>query len=159
MCRQISVETWDQIKTAFASGVGLRELARNMNIPAGNVLARASRERWTPRIEAAKSLAKPVESEIVPVCDAAALTMQERAARYTERVATVSERVLPHLETLPACEILEVARNVEQFDRFSRRNFGLDSQAPAGGPINFHMLANKSAIQIIATESIEPRVS
>ena len=158
MRRQISAETWEQIKTAFASGVGLRELARSMNIPAGTVLARASRERWKPRIQAAKSLAKPVENGIVPTCDAAAQTMQERAARYTERMAGLSERVLPHLESLPACEVLEAARNVEQFDRFSRRNFGLDSQQPAGGLLNFHMLANKSAIQIIATESIEPRI-
>ena len=59
MRRQISAETWEQIKTAFALGIGLREIARNMKIPEGTVLARASRERWTPRIEAAKSLAKP----------------------------------------------------------------------------------------------------
>ena len=42
------LETWEQIKTAFASGIGLREIARNMGIPEGTVLARASRERWTP---------------------------------------------------------------------------------------------------------------
>ena len=158
MCREISAETWEQIKTAFASGIRLREIARNMAISEGTVLARASREQWTPRIEAAKRLAKPVENGMVPACEATALTMQERAARYTERMAGLSERVLPHLESLPACEVLEAARNVEQFDRFSRRNFGLDSQQPAGGLLNFHMLANKSAIQIIATESIEPRI-
>ena len=83
MRRQISAETWEQIKTAFASGIGLREIARNMGIPEGTVLARASREQWTPRIEAAKSLAKPAESAIVPACDAAALTMQERAQNGT----------------------------------------------------------------------------
>jgi len=158
MRRQISNDAWEQIKTAFASGIGLREIARNMNIPEGTVLARASREQGTPSIQAAKSLAKAPENGIVPACDAAALTMQERAARYTERMADVSERVLPHLETLPAREILEAARNVEQFDRFSRRNFGLDSQLPAGGPIDFNLLANKSGIQIVATESIEPRI-
>src|SRR5205823_4241553 len=35
---------WEQIKTAYASGIGLREIARNMGIPAGTVLARANRE-------------------------------------------------------------------------------------------------------------------
>ena len=159
MRRQIPSETWEQIKTAFASGIGLREIARNMGISEGTVLARASREQWTPRIKAAKSLAKPPEKGIVPAYDAAALTMQERAARYTERMAGLSERLLPHLEKLPPSEILERARNVEQFDRFSRRNFGLDSQPPAGGLLNFNLLANKSAIQIIAPESIERRVS
>ncbi len=37
--------------------------------------------------------------------------MQERAVRYRERMAGVSERVLPHLESLPAGELLESARN------------------------------------------------
>jgi hypothetical protein len=83
----------------------------------------------------------------------AALTMQERATRYTERMAGVSERVLPHLESLPPAAILDAARNVEQFDRFSRRNFGLDSQPPRGCPVNFAILTNRAAIQIVAPES------
>ena len=62
MRRQIPVETRDQIQTAHASGIGLQEIARNMAIPEGTVLAGASREQWAPRIEAAKSLANPVES-------------------------------------------------------------------------------------------------
>src|SRR5438046_5269151 len=37
---------WEQIKTAYASGIGVREIARNMGIPAGTVLARANREGW-----------------------------------------------------------------------------------------------------------------
>ena len=78
----------------------------------------------------------------------AAITMQERAARYTERMAGVSERVLPHLESLPPSEILERARNVEQFDRFSRRNFGLDAQATPNGPLSWNLLANHCAVQI-----------
>ena len=32
MRRQISTERWEQIKTAFASGIGLRELARNIGV-------------------------------------------------------------------------------------------------------------------------------
>ena len=68
-----------------------------MGIPEGTVLARASREQWTPRIEAAKSVAKPLESEIVLACDAAALTMQARRTAR-ERMAGITEKVLPHLE-------------------------------------------------------------
>ena len=33
MRRQITDVTWQQIKTTFASGIGLRGIARNMNIP------------------------------------------------------------------------------------------------------------------------------
>jgi DNA invertase Pin-like site-specific DNA recombinase len=56
--RRISSERWEQIKTAYASGIGLREVARNMGIPEGTVLARAKRERWTQQIQTAKALVK-----------------------------------------------------------------------------------------------------
>ena len=42
---RIPASTWAEIRTAYASGIGLREIARNMGIPEGTVLARASRER------------------------------------------------------------------------------------------------------------------
>jgi len=105
MRRKISAKTWEQVKVAHASGIGLREIARNMGIPEGTVLARASREHWTPRIEPAKSLAKPVETEIVPACDAAAQTMQERGVRHVERMARVTDKVLPHLKSMEPGEI------------------------------------------------------
>ena len=76
----------------------------------------------------------------------AALTMQERGQRYTERMAGVSERFLPHLETLPPGEILERARNIEQLDRVARRTFGVDNQPPQGGLINLAILTNQAVI-------------
>ena len=84
----------------------------------------------------------------------AALTMQERGQRYAERMAGVSEKVLPHLESMPPGEILDSARNIEQFDRVARRNFGLDSQPPGGSPVNLAILTNQAAIQIISPESV-----
>ena len=49
---RISAGRWEQIKTAYASGVGLREIARNMSIPEGTVLARqsakAGRNKFNP---------------------------------------------------------------------------------------------------------------
>jgi len=33
----ISAAIWEQIKTAHAGGIGLREIARNMGIPEGTV--------------------------------------------------------------------------------------------------------------------------
>jgi hypothetical protein len=44
---RVSSGLWEQIKTAYASGIGLRELARNMGIPAGTILSRAKREGWS----------------------------------------------------------------------------------------------------------------
>jgi hypothetical protein len=36
---QITNETWEQIKTGYAAGINLREIARKMNIPEGSVLS------------------------------------------------------------------------------------------------------------------------
>src|SRR5215468_6026288 len=53
MRRIILLETWEQIKTGYAAGVGLRESARKMNIPEGTVLAHAKRHGWTQQIQVA----------------------------------------------------------------------------------------------------------
>jgi uncharacterized protein YjcR len=73
--REISADIWEQIKTAYASGIGLREIARNMNIPAGTILARAKREGWTRQIQSAKALAKREDS-------APAVTATEAVAKH-----------------------------------------------------------------------------
>jgi DNA-binding NarL/FixJ family response regulator len=49
---RISSERWEQIKVAYVSGIGLREIARKMNIPEGTVLAHAKRNGWTQQIQA-----------------------------------------------------------------------------------------------------------
>jgi len=70
MRRKITNEIWMQVETAYAFGIGLREIARNMNIREGTVLAHAQRKGLSRRIQSAKALAKhedavlasPVES-------------------------------------------------------------------------------------------------
>lgn len=149
---------WDQMKTAYAAGTGLRELARNADVPAGTVLARAKREGWTQQIATARlidrpnlarDLARPDTINAITPMQSAAVTMQQRGERYVERLAGISERVLPHLESMEPGEILGNARNFEQFDRVARRNFGLDSIPPSGGLINVNVLTNQAAIQVI----------
>jgi hypothetical protein len=40
---RISSDIWEQIKTGYAAGINLREIARKMDIPEGTVLAHAKR--------------------------------------------------------------------------------------------------------------------
>src|SRR5437870_10441937 len=88
---------WKQIKTAYASGIGLREIARNMGIPEGTVLARAKREGWTREIQSAKALAKREDSPLaVTPVQAVAMSLQQRGERHIERMAGVSERAVDH---------------------------------------------------------------
>ena len=76
---RISADVWQQIRTAYASGIGLREIARNMNIPEGTVLARAKREAWSKQISDAKSLAKRNDTPpAVTPMEAVAVTLNER---------------------------------------------------------------------------------
>jgi hypothetical protein len=53
MRRRIASYTGEQIKVAYVSGIGLREIARKMNIPEGTVLAHAKRHGWTQQIPVA----------------------------------------------------------------------------------------------------------
>jgi hypothetical protein len=127
MRRKITTEIWAQVKTAHASGIGLREIARNMGISEGTVLAHAKREGWTKGIRSAKALARceNVKPAVSPV-EAAAASMQQRGERHIERMAGVSERGVDHIETLDGREILNSADKIDKVDKVARRTFGLN---------------------------------
>jgi hypothetical protein len=131
MRRKITTEIWEQVKTAYASGIGLREIARNMGIPEGTVLARAKREGWTGGIQSAKALAKRegAKPAVSPV-EAAAMSMQQRGERHVERMAGVSERAVDHIETMDGPEILGSIDEIEKLDKVARRTFGLKDDGP-----------------------------
>jgi uncharacterized protein YjcR len=95
---RVSKDTWQQIRAAYAAGIGLREIARKLNTAEGTVLARANREGWTQQITAAKQAAAlPRSNAITPTpLQSVAAVMQERGERYRERIAGVSERRRPH---------------------------------------------------------------
>lgn len=126
MRRKIINETREQMKTAYASGIGLREIARNMGIPEGTVLARAKRDGWTREIQNAKAVAKRENSApAVTRVQAVAATMQRRGERHVERMAGVSERGVDHIETMDGPEILNAVDEIEKLDRVARRTFSL----------------------------------
>jgi hypothetical protein len=127
MRRKITNDTWEQVETAYASGIGLREIARNMNIPEGTVLAHAKREGWTKGIESAKALAKREDSSLaITPTEAVAITMQQRGQRHVERMADVSERAVDHIEAMDGPEILNSADKIDKVDKVARRTFGLN---------------------------------
>jgi hypothetical protein len=119
-------EIWEQMKTAYASGIGLRELARNAGVPAGTVLSRAKRQGRTQQIQSAKALAKREDALTANPSEAAAMTMQERAERHVARMAGVSERGVDHIETMDGPEILKSVDRIDKLDKIGRRTLGLD---------------------------------
>jgi hypothetical protein len=131
--RTITNATWAEIRTAYASGIGLREIARNMGIPEGTVLARAKREGWTRQIQSAKALTKREDAPpaATPV-EAVAMSIRQRGERHVERMAGVSERGVDHIETMQGSEILARVNQIEKLDEVARRTFGLSDSASDG---------------------------
>jgi hypothetical protein len=104
---RISAERWEQIKTAYASGVGLREIARNMGIGEGTVLARAKREGWTQQIQSIKALAERDDtSTTVTPFQAASASMQQRGERHIGRMAGIVERGTGHVAAMDGAGFL-----------------------------------------------------
>jgi len=127
---------WAEIRTAYASGIGLREIARNMNIPAGTVLAHANREGWTREIQNAKALAKREDAPpgVSPV-EAVAISMQQRGERHLGRMANIVEKTLPHVEAMEPSAILDRVDDVEKLDKVARRTFGISDDDVHGNNV------------------------
>src|SRR5437764_2716200 len=130
---RLSKDTWDQIKAAYAAGIGLREIARKMNVPEGTMLARAKREGWTQQIQTAKALVKRQEASlaITPV-QAVAMSMQQRGERHLGRMANIVEKTIPHVEAMELGAILDRVDDVEKLDKVAGRTFGISDDGSHG---------------------------
>lgn len=144
--RTITKSTWAEIRTAYASGIGLRELARNMHVSENTVLSRAHREGWTRDIQNAKTLVKRENSALaVTPVEAVAATFAERGQRHLKRMAGVSERGVDHIETMDGPEILNSVDQIEKLDKVARRTFGLNDNLYSGFTLN---VLNINSLQI-----------
>ena len=129
------------MRTAHASGIGLRELARNMGIPAGTVLARAKREGWTRSVRDAKALTVRPAAPVASVATAAALSMHERGQKHVERVAGIVERTLPAVEAMTPAALLDRVEDFDRLDKVARRTYGLrDGENNANAIVNIALL-------------------
>jgi hypothetical protein len=135
--RTITKSTWAEIRTAYASGIGLREIARNMGVSEGTVLSRAKRECWTREIQNAKALAKRKDAlpAVTPV-QALAASMQQRGERHLGRMANIIEKTVPHIEAMEPSAILDRIDDVETLDKIGRRTYGLKDIPPTGFTLN-----------------------
>jgi len=117
-----------------------------MNVPEGTVRARAKREGWTQQIAAAKHAIALTQSNAITPLQLIAAVMQQRGERYRERVAGISERVIGHVESMEADEILLRSAQVEKIDNVARRTFGLDSPQAGSGAVNLNVLCGGCAV-------------
>ena len=153
---RVSKDKWQQIRAGYAAGIGLREIARKMNMPEGTVLARAKREGWTQQIEAAKHAVASTQSNAITPLQSIAAVMQERGQRYRERIAGVSEKVIGHAEAMEPDEILTRSAQLEKIDTIARRTYGLNESAPGAGALNLNILTNHSVVRVAPSVSAAP---
>jgi hypothetical protein len=152
---RISADVWQQVRTAYASGIGLREIARNMSIPQGTVLARATREQWTRQIQNAKALVKRDDtSTAITPFEAVSASMQQRGERHIGRMAGVSQRGVDHIETMDGPEILNSVNQIEKLDKVARRTFGLDTENGNGG----NVMVNVALLEIPPEEMMAAKI-
>ena len=161
MRRKITNEAWSEIKTAYASGIALRELSRNTGISAGTILSRSKREGWTHEIQNAKALAKREDAPVVTPFKAVAMTIQQRGERHVERMAGVSECGVDHIETMDGAEILDSVDRIQKLDKVARRTFGLndDDAYNPNALVNINMLCVSPEQACIKDASRESEVS
>ena len=108
MRRKITNETWEQIKTGYAAGISLREIARKIKIPEGTVLAHAKRHGWTRQIQVATGQLAVMQSDAitqvqsVPQSLAAILSEHERETRLSlaKFTAEAAEQAAGHADKL-----------------------------------------------------------
>jgi hypothetical protein len=139
---RISSECWEQIKTARASGIGLREIARNMGIPEGTVLAHAKREGWTREIQNAKALAKREDSApaVTRKLSQSPCISAESATWAAWR--TLWKRLCRTLKQWEPGAILDRVDDVETLDKVARRTFGISdaNEDPTHWAVNIAIL-------------------
>jgi hypothetical protein len=108
MRRKITGETWEQIKTGYAAGINLREIARKMKIPEGTVLAHAKRHGWTQQIQVATRDLAVMQSDAIapvqPVPQTLAAILNERKERtklgLSKYAAEAAEQAAEHRDKL-----------------------------------------------------------
>jgi hypothetical protein len=105
---RISSEQWEQIEVAYVSGIGLREIARKMNIPQGTVLAHAKRHGWTQQIQVATQELSSLQSDAITpvqsVPQSIAAILSERKDRtklgLSKYAAEAAEQAAEHRDKL-----------------------------------------------------------
>ena len=117
----------------------MREIARNMDIPEGTVLARAKREGWSKQISDAKSLAKRDDTALaVTPMEAVAFTLNERKDKtklHLSRYAVeASENAANHRQKL------KIARQVKDVAAVAERVWPAEKQEAPGILVNLAIL-------------------
>lgn len=132
---------WRDMKAAYLAGAELRPLARAAGIAEGTLLSRASREKWHKQRERAVQH-RMQANDYDDATQSIAIEHEERVRRHIRRMEDLSERVGGRVDRLGADEALDRIRNIDTFDRVTRRTLGIKDADQEERPlINIKLLA------------------
>jgi hypothetical protein len=66
--------------------------------------------------------------------------VQEPAEGHVYRMASVTDKVLPHLESMQPKSIQDRVNDIEKYDRMARRNYGLSDNQGRPSSLNIDVL-------------------
>jgi hypothetical protein len=72
-------------------------------------------------------------------------------------MASATEKVLPHLESMQPDSILDRVHGIEKYDRMARRNYGLSENQAARGTPGLKVLGSRRVIVAVDAERTEAR--
>ena len=78
--------------------------------------------------------------------------MQQRAEHHVFRMAGVTEKVLPHLESMQPDCILDRVHDIEKYDRLARRNYGVSDNERRSSSLDVNVLAGRGRM-VVAIET------
>lgn len=139
--KPLSVD-WGAIKTAYLSGITLKELSVRFSVNHNTLLSRSAREKWSlppARFNAMNEI--PTEKTAPILHDLWA----ERALSIREKEFKISEKVLTHAEQMSEDQLLAKGQSVETFAKMGRRSTGLDREESNRNAINIAILGEFDA--------------
>jgi hypothetical protein len=83
-------------------------------------------------------------------CNQSRQRWSNAAGATWNRIADVTEKVLPHLEQMQPAAILEGIHEIEKYDKIARRNFGLSDSSGLGDSLSINVLTNQAAVVVNA---------
>ena len=116
---------WEPLKALYIKGVPLPEIAKQTGVSYVALRARAHRYNWKGDAAAATAILE----------QSATRTLVERGQDWGNRIATLMEKRLDHLERLDPGklklnELEALTRITELTDKTARRTFGMDEAQP-----------------------------
>jgi hypothetical protein len=89
-----------------------------------------------------------LQSNAITPLQSVVITMQQRAEHHVDRMAGVTEKVLPHLESMQPDSILNRVHDIEKYDRMARRNYGLLDNEGRSSSLSLNVLAGGGRTRI-----------